>query len=42
VSPDHGSQPSLVTEVIGWLGFVLFVGAVWKLRQTLDRTDPGQ
>jgi hypothetical protein len=24
-------------EAIGWLAFVIFVGAVWKLRQTLDR-----
>ncbi|HEV3095837.1 MAG TPA: hypothetical protein VG104_01710 [Candidatus Dormibacteraeota bacterium] len=37
-----GGQPSLVTEVIGWLAFVLFVGAVWKLRQTIDRSDPGR
>jgi hypothetical protein len=40
VSRDDESQASLVVEVIGWLGFVLFVGAVWKLRQTLDRHSP--
>src|SRR5205807_9128592 len=28
---------SLPAEVVGWLAFVLFVGAVWKVRQTLDR-----
>lgn len=33
---EEGAIP-LVAEVIGWLAFVLFVGSVWKVRQTLDR-----
>jgi len=34
---DAGTQ--VVTEVIGWLIFVVFVGIVWKVRQWLDRTE---
>jgi hypothetical protein len=26
-----------LAEVVGWLAFALFVGAIWKLRQALDR-----
>jgi hypothetical protein len=34
----HEEVPApLAAEVIGWVAFVLFVGAVWKLRQILDR-----
>jgi hypothetical protein len=35
----HEEVPApLAAEVVGWLAFVLFVGAVWKVRQTLDRS----
>jgi len=37
VKPDGESEASLAAEVIGWVAFVLFVGAIWKVRQTLDR-----
>jgi hypothetical protein len=34
----HEERPApLDAEVAGWLAFALFVGAVWKLRQILDR-----
>jgi hypothetical protein len=36
------SQPPLVTELIGWFAFVLFVGTVWKLRRALDRRTAEQ
>ena len=34
---DEEEVAPLVAEAVGWLAFVLFVGAVWKVRQTLDR-----
>ena len=34
---DKKDQVPLAAELIGWLAFVLFVGSVWKVRQTLDR-----
>jgi len=37
---DEARPASVVSELIGWLAFVLFVGAIWKLRQTLDRSHP--
>jgi hypothetical protein len=40
VHRDDDPQAQVVTEVIGWLIFVLFVGIVWKVRQSLDRTEP--
>lgn len=39
MSRDGESPVPLVAEAAGWLAFVLFVGAVWKLRQTLDRSQ---
>ena len=37
----HDERPApLAAEVAGWLAFLLFVGAVWKLRQRLDRWHP--
>jgi hypothetical protein len=39
VNRDNDPQAQVVTEVIGWLMFVLFVGIVWKVRQSLDRTE---
>jgi hypothetical protein len=40
VNRREESPAPLAAEVAGWLAFVLFVGAVWKLRQTLDRRHP--
>jgi len=40
VDRDADRPPPLIAEVIGWLVFVLFVAAIWKLRQTLDRSAP--
>ena len=37
MSPDKEDPVPLVVEVMGWVAFVLFVGSVWKVRQTLDR-----
>lgn len=38
MNPHDEVPASLAVEVVGWLAFVLFVGAVWKVRQTLDRS----
>ena len=40
MNPHEEVPASLAAEVVGWLAFVLFVGAVWKVRQTLDRSRP--
>jgi hypothetical protein len=35
------SQPSFAAEATGWLTFLLFVAAVYRLRRVLDRTACG-
>jgi hypothetical protein len=42
VRVKDASRPPLVTELIGWFAFVLFVGTVWKLRRALDRRPAEQ
>jgi hypothetical protein len=37
VGVDGTRGPSLAAEIVGWLGFLIFVVATWLLRQALDR-----
>ncbi len=33
-------ESPLAVEILGWLGFVLFVAGVWRVRKALDRPHP--
>lgn len=42
IGPASYSDPSIRAEIGGWLLFLLFLAAVYRLRQVLDRAAGGE